>query len=487
MSTNLTRKEQKDKWLALNKQSFVEDLLSAKPKDYQERNLFYQQISQWLSYPLQLISILAGSYLLFGIALEVWGWDMNSPQGIGIFIACVVIFLGVESVRRWLVNTTGYNYFATLKVSEGRLKKGEWIKSNLYCLVVISIALVASGTLGVYKYIKTNTPEASTIDIQEVTSPLEQKIQHERTSIQSIDKDLSQLMQSKKSELKDPRSYSVWNGREFLLSEVKERHKNYDRQIQSMQNQRQKHQVLILQYENKLQDKEQSTESKNTTISSTHATRTEVHASVTAGIWLVFEILLVFMLSYHWMYLYASKREKLLEKLELQKAIDATHSNIQKPEQESIYAQTNLSMQQNGINPYFSENTYAPDNQPDLPTYQNAQQKEIGFEKWYLKSKKEKVAKAKVEKPKEPKVIVKEVEVPVIQEVIKEVEVPVIQEVIKEVIVEEETKAKKSNGFPVTCAYCGKKEMKQRPAKYCSNSCRNKAWKEKKSQKQAKK
>ena len=475
MSTNLTRKEQKDKWLALNKQSFVDDLLSAKPKDYQERNLFYQQISQWLSYPLQLISILAGSYLLFGIAHEVWGWGLNSPQGIGIFIACVMIFLGVECVRRWLVNTTGYNYFATLKVTEGRLKKGEWIKSNLYCLVVISMALVASGTLGVYKYIKSNIPEASTIDIQEVTSPLEQKIRHERNSIQAIDRDLSQLMQSKKNELKDPRSYSVWNGREFLLSEVKERHKNYDRQIQSMQSQRQKHQALILQYENKLQDKEQSTASKNSAISLSHATRTEIHASVTAGIWLIFEILLVFMLSYHWMYLYASKREKLLEKLALQKAMDTTHSNVQQPEQENLYAQTSLSMQQNGLNPYFSENTYAPNLESPSPTHQNTQQKEIGFEKWYLNPKKPQTPKPEIQK---------ETEV-----IIKEVEVPVIQEVIKEVFVEREKEKSKKNtdGFPVTCAYCGKKEMKQRPAKYCSNSCRNKAWKEKKNQSRAKK
>ena len=68
MATNLTRKEQKAKWFALSKEAFVDDLLDAKPKDYQERNRFYQQTSILISYPLQLISILAGSYLLFQIA-----------------------------------------------------------------------------------------------------------------------------------------------------------------------------------------------------------------------------------------------------------------------------------------------------------------------------------------------------------------------------------------------------------------------------------
>lgn len=462
MTTNLTQKEQKDKWLALNKHAFVEDLLNAQPKDYQERNLFYQQISVWLSYPLQLVSILAGSYLLFGIAHEVWGWEINSPQGAAIFAACTAIFLGIESLRRWLVNTTGYNYFATLRIIEGRLKKGEWIRSNLYCLIVISVALVASGTMGVYQYIKKNSPEASTIDLQKVTSPLEQKIKQEQSSIQHIDRDIAQLLESKKSELKDPRSYSVWQGREYLLAEVKDRHKNYDRQIQAMQNQRQEHQKLIGQYESKLQNKEQSTENHNAEVSFKHAVHKEIHASITAGIWLIFECMLVFMLSYHWMYLYASKREKLIEQLELKKALDISQNNIS--DHEKLFAHNSPEIQKKGLNPYFSENAH--NNKAQAPIYQNTQQKEIGFEKWYLKPKKENIPKS--ESTSEPQVI------------IKEVEVPVIHEVIKEIIVEKKTKH--PDGFPVTCAHCGKQEMKQRPAKYCSDTCRNKSWKEKKTQ-----
>jgi len=57
---------------------------------------------------------------------------------------------------------------------------------------------------------------------------------------------------------------------------------------------------------------------------------------------------------------------------------------------------------------------------------------------------------------------------------IKEVKVPVIKEVIVE---KPKAKPKSKEGFTINCAHCGETVTKKRPAKYCSASCRNKAWK----------
>ncbi|NJL14351.1 MAG: hypothetical protein HC913_15960 [Microscillaceae bacterium] len=51
--------------------------------------------------------------------------------------------------------------------------------------------------------------------------------------------------------------------------------------------------------------------------------------------------------------------------------------------------------------------------------------------------------------------------------------------------VEKPTPAAKTSteGFKVTCDHCGETKTKKRPAKYCSDTCRNRAWKEKQGQK----
>lgn len=413
-------KEQKNKWIALQKQAFVEDLLNARPKDYQERNAHYRLASIYLSYPLQLISIAAGSYLLFTLAQSIWQLTLQSYLGISVFIFCVSIFLGIESLRRWFVNTTGYNYFTTLKIYQGHLKKGEWLRSNLMSLGLISFILVFTGTLGVYQYIKNNRPQAPTLNVEKLISPLSQKIQEEKIYIKELDQQIQALFQSKKQELAENKNYSSWQGKDFLLPEVKERHRQYDQQIQAMQQQRQTHQNLIIQYETQLSQKEQKAENKNQKITQVNALHTEKIASITAGIWLGFEIVLIFMLAYPWIYLYQAKKEKLLESLE------------------DISFESHPSSKFK-ISGFSNGKASIPKNE--------ATSSEIGFHKWYKNLPKT-----------SSQVIIKEV--------------PVIKEVIRKEVT--------NQGFPVTCAYCGKQEIKQRPAKYCSNACRTKAWRKKK-------
>ena len=487
MATNVSQKDQKDKLFVLNKQAFLEELLNAHPLDYQERNWFYHLVSIFLSYPLQLISILAGSYLLYDIAKFVWQLDNSSINASFIYVGCILIFIGIETLRRWLVNTTGYHYMATFKVKDQKLIQGEWLRVKMYWLLLISVLLITSGTYGTYIYIKQNSPKADVLSMEVATSPIESKIKDEKTAITQIDQHIAQLMQSKKSELKDFKNYQVWDGREYLLPEAKKRHENYDKQIADMQKQRETHQNLVLQYEQRLSKKEQATESENAKITTLHQINKEVYAGISAGIWLCFEILLVFMLSYTWMFRYGVKREKLLEMIDLKKkantnmifennSITALQPSYMLPhtEYQHLLGKQSLNFQKIDLNAKAKTIT---------------QEKQIGFEKWYEKGKNVKKevenldlqAKAQKNKILEPenelksntnidsKEIVKEViikEVPVIQEVIIEREVPI--EVIHREI---------ENGYAVKCAHCGKEEIKKRPAKFCSSACRNKSWK----------
>lgn len=439
MATNITRKEQNDKWFALSKQAFVNELLHAKPKDFQERNHSYYRACNLLSYPLQLISILAGSYLLFEIIQYVWQLRLYTSRGAVAFAACIGIFIGIESLRRWLVNTTGYNYLTTFKIVDQQLKKGEWLQSNLICLFLISCILIATGTMGVYQYIKQSSPKASTYDVAQVVSPIEQKIKDEKTTIQRLDQDIQGLMQAKKRELKDPKSYAIWKGKEYLLPEVKKRHTNYDKQIDAMHLQRQTHQVLIQQYEKKLNRKESQTTKKNQEIIQTNKQHKEVYAGTTAGIWLCFEMMLVYMLSYQWLYLYGAKKESLLE-------------NAEASGKEFYFSDLNTKPSSYAPSKENSRNSFQASYE-EKETFQawtgSMERQEIGFEKWYNND-------FKKVKKKESKTIVREVP--------------------KKVLVE---KAKIAyEGFAVTCVQCGQHTIKKRPAKYCSASCRTKAWKE---------
>ncbi|MCU0443936.1 MAG: hypothetical protein MUE85_03395 [Microscillaceae bacterium] len=469
MNTNISQKEQKDKLFALNKEAFVAALLSARPQDYQERNWFYHVLSVVISYPLQFISILAGAYLLFDIARFVWQLDVYSAGGTAILGLCFLIFFSIESLRRWLVNTAGYHYLATFRIQNGQMMAGEWLVTKVYILAFISLVLISSGTTGTYLYIKHSAPEAKTIDIQQVTSPLVQKTQQERQSLTRLDKDIQNLMNAKKTELADYKSYQVWQGKEYLLPEVKERHTNYDKQIAEMNRQRQLHQKQLANFEDRLNHKEQKTEAENEKIIGENQLSKETYAAISAGIWLVFEILLVFMLSYSWVYKLGVKREVLLNQVEWQ----AQNADNQKVKNYNPKVQNFNAPQTSGFQFFQNE---ADDMAVESQQSTVDQSKTIGFEKWYEKprpSQKETAnhpSQSLPETSKElPQIVIKEV--PVFKEIYIEREVPV--EVIKTQVIDNE-------GFMVTCSHCGKTEHKKRPAKFCSDGCRNRAWKEKK-------
>jgi hypothetical protein len=481
MDTNISRQAQKAKLFALSKEAFLEDLLKAQPRDYQERNWLYHWASVALSYPLQLISILAGSYLLYDIARFVWQLESYNFNSYGVFALCIFIFFGIESLRRWLVNTTGYHYLATFQAEDGKLIKGEWLWTKLYCLMGISTLLITTGTIGAYQYSRNNAPQAQTIDIKEVTSPLEGKAKNEKKQITQLDKNIQTLLQTKKTELSDARSYAIWEGKEFLLPEVKTRHENYDRQIAQMQAQRQKHLEMNNKYEEKLFQKEQITEQKNESIKTLNDSHKELYAGVSAGIWLSFEMILVFMLSYTWIYKYGVKREKLLESIEVRRKIHLTEkfkpltaakqklglkaTEADFPHLFENKAETDDETQR--LFEYYSQKTKRKADFNEIfekkKTIEPIPKHTIGFEKWY-----EQKPTAEVVKP-QPEIIIKEI--PVIKEVIIERKIEVPVEVITNTV---------EQGFAVHCAHCGKAEIKKRPAKYCSNACRNKAWKDSK-------
>jgi hypothetical protein len=443
MFANISRKAQKAKLSALSKEAFLEEIMTASPRDYQDRNWFYHLASLLVGYPLQLVSILAGSYLLYEIAVFVWQIESFSNTSYIFFGGCFAVFLLIEMLRRWLIDTTGYHYLATYQVEDQRLMAGEYLRTKIYALALISTILVTSGTIGAYQYSKNNAPQAKTINVKTETSPLSKQIEGEKQHIAQLDKSITALQQNKAGELRDHKSYAIWAGKEYLLPETKTRHEGYDKQIASMQTQRQKHLDLIQKYEQKLFSQEQKYEQKNAQITSTNENHKEMYAAACAGIWLVFEMILLLMLSYPWVYKVGIKREKLLESVEIKRRI---HLKAQSQ------AQNTLPKEREKVMP---KHTIEKEKASDFPPiFANETEDEIspkstiGFEKWY---------------EKEPKTAMK----PTITEVIIERKIEVPTEVIKQV---------SSEGYEVVCAHCGKHEVKKRPAKYCSNTCRKKHW-----------
>lgn len=400
----LTRNEQKDKWLSIHKKSQLKDILEAQPKDYQERNTIYKSLCSFLGYPLQLLSMAAGAYLLYDLVYFVWRIHSHTIRGRLIFFLCFTLFLAIEGLRRWLINTTGYNYFASLRISQGYLKKGEWIRSNIIALISLSIILVSTGTAGVYQYIKRNSPQVTLRKTPGPTKDLITKIGKERKEITKLDRLIEGLILSKKEELKKPQHQLQWQGKSYLLPEVKVRHQAYDQQIEAFNQQRQNHQALLSQYEKERNQREQKIEKQNESLVLLHNHQKESYALITAGVWFLFEIILVFLLAYPWIYRYQIKKEKLIEQAE-------KDTEITPPGRLADNIETK---------------TTVPQNNKSNPS------KTIGFDKWYEKN-----------------------------------------------TFTSASKPQSVEGFTVTCRYCGTYKIKKRPAKYCGNACRYRAWKEK--------
>lgn len=212
-------------------QTFFEEVMSIEPRDYQERNWFYDILAKVVSYPLQILSILAGAYLLYELGSKVFGLPDYSTIAMLLFVGCFALYFLVELLRRSLVYEVGYHYLATYNYHT----TGEWLRTKLIVLAVISAVLVGSGTYGAYQYSQNNAPQTAKVDIKQATSPLQASIQNEKNQIAHIDKTISTLQNNKTAELRDHKSYAVWEGKEYLLPETKVRHEGYDKQIASYQ------------------------------------------------------------------------------------------------------------------------------------------------------------------------------------------------------------------------------------------------------------
>lgn len=490
---NLSQKEQKNKFSAINKENFIADLLSARPKDYQERNWFYHQLSKFLSYPLQFISILAGAYLLFDLTKFIWHIEIDTIFGLVIFIFCMILFFGIESLRRWLVNTTGYHFLATFRREQSQIIKGEWLKTKMYILVIISCILVTSGTFGAYQYTKHNQPKAETIDIKVLTANLETKIKGEKNDVEKLDRNLKDILNAKKNTIADKKSYAIWEGNEYLLPEAKQRIENYDKQLQSLTSQREKHQNLLHKFEEQRHQKEQKAENKNAKITAESEYSTEIYAGACAGIWLTFECMLVFLLSYSWIYKYGVKREVLLSQMDMKKKAFEVRSfevNNEKVNQQNIAL--------NAVKPEkilpknfgfgLSENHFKAPLTNKSQVKQEAKN-EIGFKVTNENMTYNKPNSTTEKKQDNIEKIGDNVAILEVENFEKEVQKPqiIIQEVpvevIKQVFIEKEVRVEvpikdPDEGYLVTCSHCGKIETKKRKAKYCSDKCRHAAWKE---------
>jgi hypothetical protein len=169
-------------------------------------------------------------------------------------------------------------------------------------------------------------------------------LQEQKNAIAKLDQSIEMLQKNKAQELRDHKSYAVWQGKEYLLPETKTRHEGYDRQIAAMQTQRQKHLSLLEAQQAKLDKKEERTEKNNETILQQNHETKKVYGFIIAPMWFFFEVLLLFLLAYQWIHKTGAKRYAYSARIEQENAkptklshpIHETHAKpaIQKHETE---------------------------------------------------------------------------------------------------------------------------------------------------------
>lgn len=333
----------------------IEDnVLSLEPKTYTERNLTANKIANLLSYPLQIISVLAGAYMIFSIALQVFSIEIESIVAVLIGIVALFVFIGIEYLRRLFVDNIGEHYIASsnyLSKKHQSFRRGEWLYTKTFWLVAITLITVSSGTYGVYQASQDIQPAANTYNIKAEVSPTANKITRQEQIIKDLQNEVSKLQNQKASELADAKSYNTWKGNKYLKPVVAKRHQNYDAQIQSYQNQITKHTELLAGLEGKLTSKENKLTDANVNIESKHKLNSTTYAIIGASIWFIFEIALVFCLAYVWSYKFNVAKHKHL-------------SNYSKPQKQTNQVYQTSTKQTNKVYPKKYTSNSNPKSKP---------------------------------------------------------------------------------------------------------------------------
>lgn len=307
----MENQEQKEALKADYLQSVMKDL----PPDYHDANLWQKHFAYWGGYILQLISVVAFAYLLYETFCFIWAITENLSRVVT-FGACFIAGILVEFFRRKMIEGEGERLKRHITITTSPIGKhyvatGKLQVSVVLTLVVISAIMIAMSAGGAWVFVQKNAPQKAQVKVTEVASPLLQDIKAEKDRVSALDKSIQHLQQSKANELKDHKSYVVWEGKEYLLPETKTRHEGYDRQIATMQAQRQKHMELIDKYEGKLSKTEAKVETQNVNIQSENAFNLYWYGVAAAMIWIAFELVLLWCLCYPFSFEQEVRKEQL--------------------------------------------------------------------------------------------------------------------------------------------------------------------------------
>lgn len=299
----------------LEKNTFISEVLSAKPQDYADRNKVYRQLAKYCGFALQGISIVFSAYLLFDVIDRIFEIGLFNALFYSVIALCLVLFTFVEGLRRWLIDTIGYHYMATFDVIDKHKKRGELLKLKTFATALISVVMITTGVSGVYQFVYNVSPKAKTQDVKTVVKPISDNITAQTQSVKEADRQITDLQSKINAIISNNANYSVWNGTKYITPTADVSVKAFNAQIQEINKAKQKSLDIIYNSQsraNVLEDKTHN-ENKHLTLLNTNDRFT---LSVTVGvIWLIFELLLFLAIAFEWVYKYNVKLEAKLENI----------------------------------------------------------------------------------------------------------------------------------------------------------------------------
>lgn len=297
----------------LEKNTFISEVLSAKPQDYADRNKVYRFTAKICGFVLQTISIAFSAYLLFDVVDRIF--EIGTFNAI--FYAVIAFFLAlftlIEGLRRWLIDTIGYHYMATFDVIDKQKKRGDLLKHKTFVTLCVSLVMITTGVSGVYQFVFDVSPKAKTQDVTTVVKPMTDNVTAQTQSVKEADKQIALLQSKINAIISDNANYSVWNDTKYITPTADASVKSFNAQIQEITKTKQKSLDIIANSQaraNTLEDKTHI-ENKHLTLANTND---RFILAITIGvIWLIFEVLLVFVIAFEWIYKYNVKLEAKLE------------------------------------------------------------------------------------------------------------------------------------------------------------------------------
>lgn len=253
------------------------------------------------TFVIQLISVIFETYLVYNHYGKSRGYDSNNmtqgQQLETIFVTLLIvpiIFTSLEWLSRSLYERASKKWLVTtqlqLKGDTYIIAKNGVISYRDYTwFFVIRSFMTLSAVSGVFFLVKDNSPKAVLSDVTVAVSPISKQIDAVGVSISNANKVITELQTAIKRIESNPSNYAEWEGKVYLLPEMRVAIQQNNQNIQTQQRLIEKHLSEKSKLQARLEDKEKKTEERNNSSKIQAEATSYTYGSSVGIIWLFFE------------------------------------------------------------------------------------------------------------------------------------------------------------------------------------------------------